>query len=376
MIAGLLMVLPLERQGVRACTSAIVGGRSTAYGGTLLWKHRDSGYKDNFVARVEPTDSTMAYVALFNAGDTGLSEAWIGFNEAGFAVMNTASYNLAPDTAVVKDREGLIMSRALGRCRTVADFLRILDDEMSTGPTGAGVQANFGVTDASGNGMYVEVSDHAYRCYPLADAEGDFMVRSNYSYSGGADGRLGEVRHDNAVKLLSRQMAAGPVDAETFTENLSRSFYHAREGKDMLTGTRFHLLTDRGEYIPRRSSCASVVVEGCPPGSDPASGTVMWVAIGFPALSVPFPVTLDSIPKQLGADALTGRSPYCDEVNSMREKAFPRKGKEGKWLIDADYLRHHIPAVRKEAGETYRRFRKERKGDTPPCTASEKVNQQ
>ena len=45
-------------------------------------------------------------MALFNGGDSLLREAWVGVNEAGFAVMNTASYNLAPDTALVRDREG------------------------------------------------------------------------------------------------------------------------------------------------------------------------------------------------------------------------------------------------------------------------------
>ena len=354
-IAAMSSVMPVWNRA-QACTSAIVGGRLTSSGGPLLWKHRDSGHKNNFVARVEPTDSTLAYVALFNAGDKYLEEAWVGFNEAGFAVMNTASYNLAPDTAAVKDREGVVMSRALATCRTVNDFLRVLDMEM-TASGGAGVQANFGVTDATGEGMYVEMSDHSYKCYRLSETDGDdVMIRSNYSYSGVADGRLGEVRHDDALHLFEAARNNGSVSAETFTEGFSRSFYHAREGKDMLADTDYHLLTDRGEYIPRRSSCASVVIEGCRPGGDPAVETVMWVAIGYPALSVPYPVTLDSIPHQLQRDPQSGRSPYCDKINLLRDKAYPRKGKEGKWLIDADYLRHHIPAVTEEARRNYRDF--------------------
>ncbi len=342
--------------GAYGCTSAIVGRNLTLTGGALLWKHRDSGHKDNFVARVEPTDSTLAYVALFNAGDSALDEAWVGFNEAGFAVMNTASYNLAPDTAAVKDREGVVMSRALANCRSVDDFLKVLDSEIAASPAGAGVQANFGVIDATGAGMYVEMSDHSYRCYPLSEADGGMMIRSNYSYGGGADGRLGEVRHDDAMYLFGEIKDKEKISAETFTEGFSRSFYHAREGKDMLAETHYRLLTDRGEYIPRRSSCASVVIESVTPGSD-SGGNIMWVAIGYPALSVPYPVTLDSIPRQLERDSRTGRSPYCDEVNRMRDKAYPRKGKEGKWLIDADYLRQNLPAVKEEAARSYRKFR-------------------
>ena len=106
MLLPLVVLFVASTLRVCGCTSAVVGAGATCDGRTLLWKHRDSGHPDNFVGRVEATDSTMAYVALFNAGDTDMKEAWIGFNSAGFAVMNTASYNLAPDTAKVKDREG------------------------------------------------------------------------------------------------------------------------------------------------------------------------------------------------------------------------------------------------------------------------------
>lgn len=66
------------------CTSALVGATATADGRMLLWKHRDTGHQENFVDCVAATDSTLAYVALFNAGDSLRREAWIGFNEAGF----------------------------------------------------------------------------------------------------------------------------------------------------------------------------------------------------------------------------------------------------------------------------------------------------
>lgn len=348
------LCLPLIWGGgeARACTSAIVGAKVAA-GHTLLWKHRDSGFKDNFIARVEGTDTTMAFVGLFNAGDTARREVWAGFNEAGFAVMNTASYNLAPDTASVADREGVVMARALGVCRTVDDFLRVLDAEMAGGRT-AGVQANFGVTDAEGHGAYVETSDHSYRVYPLEDAPQGWVVRSNYSYSGGTEGRLGEVRHDNAVHLISSTLASGaPLRPEDFTENFSRSYYHARSGREELLATpQPTTLTDRGEYISRRSSSASVVIDRTPRGH-----TVMWVSLGFPAGSVTMPVTLDSIPPSLLPSPATGRSPHCDEANRRREKAFPRRGEGKTWIVNAPYLREIIPSLRSRSLWNYRTFR-------------------
>lgn len=339
------------------CTSAIVGRPAAFDGRTMLWKHRDSGHPDNFVGRVEATDSTMAYVALFNCGDTDMAEAWIGFNSAGFAVMNTASYNLAPDTAVVKDREGVVMSMALRRCRTVADFEALLREEIGKGALG--VQANFGVTDSTGGGAYFETSDHGFVKFPLGDAPDGVLIRSNYSYSGGDEGKLGVVRHDNAACLVDRLLGSRRLEPEFFTENLSRSFYHHGHGADM-SQRGYRLLTDRGEYIPRRSSCASVVIEGSLDDENPARTTVMWVAIGFPAASHVEAVTLDSIPPGLLPSAPGGRSMLCNEVNLRRAKAFPRKGKEGKWLIDMDYLRGVIEAQRVISKQKYAEGRAQR----------------
>lgn len=358
--AALLVFLAVISGGcfsALGCTSAIAGRSVARDGRTLLWKHRDSGHPHNFVAKVNATDSTMAYVALFNAGDSALAEAWVGFNEAGFAVMNTASYNLAPDTASVKDREGLVMSEALARCRTVADFRDMLNRLTDRGPLG--VQANFGVTDAAGNGAYFETTDHDFVEFPLDEASGGLLVRSNYSYSGGDEGKLGAVRHDNAVALLGDVAASVAVTAETFTETLSRSFYHSGRGRDMASDRRGRL-TDRGEYIPRRSSCASVVIEGALDGEDAAASTVMWVAIGFPTASHVEMVTLDSVPQSLLPTSAQGHSALCDEVNARRDRAFPARSSRGKWLVNLDYLIPLSEQERKISEKNYAEGRRRR----------------
>ncbi len=350
------VVAPTVVPCAEGCTSAVVGRSAARYGRAMLWKHRDSGHPDNFVGRVAATDSTMAYVALYNAGDTEQREAWIGFNSAGFAVMNTASYNMAPDTAAIKDCEGLLMSEALATCHTVADFEKLLQRKIGSKPLG--VQANFGVIDANGAGAYFETTDYAYKQYPLEAATDELLVRSNYSYCGGDAGKLGVVRHDTACRYLAPLAASGDIEPESFTEQLSRSFYHSGHQRDMAVGN--HLLVDRGEYIPRRSSCASVVIESAKAGEDASYSTVMWIAIGFPTASSVECVTLDSIPADLCSDAVTGRSAKCDEVNNRRQQAFPRKGKEGKWLINVDYLRSIDAQCRRESVLNYEEGRKRR----------------
>ena len=112
--------------GLYACTSAIISGEVSATGRPLLWKHRDTSKQDNKVEYTARTDSTFAYVALYNADDADCREAWIGYNSQGFAVMNTAVYNLKDDTVTCMDREGLVMAEALKRCVTVDDFEQLL----------------------------------------------------------------------------------------------------------------------------------------------------------------------------------------------------------------------------------------------------------
>lgn len=219
-IAAVLAVM-CGASAIMACTSAIIGAGCSASGRMLLWKHRDTGTEHSFVAKVEPAGG-LEYVALFNGGDSLLREAWVGVNEAGFAVMNTASYNLAPDTALVRDREGVVMSRALGICRSVADF----DSLLRSLPRPMGVQANFGVADGMGNGAYFETWDTGFRRIDLAGPD-TLLVRTNYSHSGEKDGGFGYIRECSALSLLEPMAVSHRVTPQAIFDSVSCSFYHS-----------------------------------------------------------------------------------------------------------------------------------------------------
>lgn len=309
-----LLICSFAVASAAACTSALIGSGLTVDGHALLWKHRDSGFPSNFIERVEATDSTAAYIALFNAGDSLLREAWTGVNDRGFAIMNTASYNLAPDTASLKDREGLIMSEALRKCSTVNDFARMLDSL----PRPLGVQANFGVIDASGAGAYFETDDWNYRTYPLsADS---LLIRTNFSCSGTCGDGLGLMRYANAVHLLHNRAQISP---RLLTDTISRSFYHAGLGYD-ITMTDLAEIEDCGEFIPRRSTSASIAIQAAP---EPT----MWVILGYPPLSRAIKVTLDSIPAEMLPTLPGARSKMSEENIKRRDEIFRRAA--GKWFI-------------------------------------------
>ncbi|MBE0675669.1 MAG: hypothetical protein IH591_13490, partial [Bacteroidales bacterium] len=96
------------------CTSAIVSGRFTPDGRPLMWKHRDND---------EPRSKLIYYsegkydmIVLVNAGVNKPGAIWYGFNSAGFAIMNTLSYNIEDASTASGDRNGTVMREALAQC--------------------------------------------------------------------------------------------------------------------------------------------------------------------------------------------------------------------------------------------------------------------
>ena len=228
-----------------ACTSAIVGPGRSATGRTLLWKHRDTSHPLNYVARVD-RPGRIPFIALFNSEDKLMEEAWVGVNEAGFAVMNTASYNLAPDTARLKDREGIVMAQALGECRTVEQF----DSLLRALPRPLGVQANFGAVDSTGAGAYFETADTGFTRF---DLRGDsLLIRTNFSTTGLCGLGSGRERYTAACALLGPKEKISP---RFLTDTVSTSYWPLKHAPK--AGFK-----DRGQFIPRKSTSASVVIDG------------------------------------------------------------------------------------------------------------------
>lgn len=331
-----------------ACTSAIVSAKASKTGRPLLWKNRDTGTEHNFVEKVDAKNGNYAYVALYNGGDSILRDAWLGMNEVGFAIMNTASYNLAPDTAKLIDQEGYVMSLALQKCRTLSDFETLLD----TISKPMGVQANFGLIDASGDGAYYETDDFSYTKFSLSDAENGVLVRTNYSYTGEKDGGYGYIRKDNAWHLLEPYIKNKNIEASTFTDVISRSFYHSLMGRDVINDkTRWIIDQD---YIPRRTTSASVVIEGIAPGEAP-SLYIMWTEIGYPPCSYTLPVMIDSIPQELRPQGNEWRSPLCNEMVERKHQIFSIKRGSGNHYIDMDVVRQFTTEGKNKSLENYKK---------------------
>lgn len=325
------------------CTSAIVAGSLTRDGRPILWKNRDTSHLINYVTRIEASDSTYAYVALFNSEDTDASEAWIGYNDAGFAIMNTASYNLNHPSDSWKDREGLIMSEALARCASVNDFRNLL----TSLPKPLGVEANFGVIDAYGNGGFFETDDSNFTFYPL-DNDNPIIIRTNYSVSGG-EGGLGQVRYVNACTLLAPHIINCDISPELLTDNLSRSFYYSPDCSDKSSAAT---VIDK-DFIPRHSTSASIAIEGVN-SPDDVDDIVMWTLMGYPPCGYTQPVTLNHIPGNLLPDG-NGGCKASREASKLMGTIFFRR--HGQWRIKMPELQRISTEQRNKSLLNYQNFR-------------------
>lgn len=329
LIATILLIIAAAT-GASACTSMIVSARASATGRPLLWKHRDTGADNNFLIRVPAAPGSKGYVGLFNAGDSLMREAWMGMNDDGFAIMNTASYNLAPDTARVKDREGILMAEALMTCTTVEDFEKFLNSH----PKPLGVQANFGVIDAHGGAACFETDDHGFIRFDVTDSPHGVIIRTNYSFSGDEGKGSGYIRYNTAEFLSRDAVKRGNVSPSLLLDTLSCSFYHSLIGRDMY----YDNIVVNQDFIPRDISTASIVIEGVNPGEDP-SGMLMHAALGYPPCAPVKEVTLTEIPVDFLPSGPGWRSKACDDAMALRKSTMPYPGGSGPRYIDMRLLR-------------------------------------
>ena len=327
-----------------ACTTAIISGRFTPDGRPLLWKNRDTDDLDNKLMYF--TDGRYDYIGLVNSKDTTGEEVWTGMNTAGFAIMNSASYNLnSAEDAEAAVNEGRVMRQALQQCASVDDFENFLKKL----PKPYGLEANFGVIDAFGNAACFETSNHGYFKIDVNDpvaAPIGYLIRTNYSFTGKPDEGQGYIRYLTAEKLFYQASAMNSLTPEFILQDAARCLFHS------LTETDLKLLQTTGkekcvwfaDFIPRFSTAASVVIQGVKKDESPMLMT-MWTVLGFPLCSVVYPVWFNGehqLPFQLKASE-SGRAPLCDKALKLKDRCFPVKRGHGD-----DYL--NLPVLYNSSG--------------------------
>jgi len=331
-LAAVVVALVVVPQAASdACTTAVIAGCATADGRPILWKNRDTENRNNQV--VLGTDGRYRYLGVVNGGDALPLEIWAGINEVGFAIMNSASYNLDD---IESEAEGMLMKLALQSCRTAAEFQAVLE---RTNETGRDVTANFGVIDAEGEAAYFETGPHAFVRFDATDPKlgsKGFLVRTNFSESGDPNLGSGLLRLRRATALLDREMAAGRLTAETLLRTVSRDIANERLMSFPLTAAAAPTWAFVADSICRQdkdaATEAAAVFAGVRKGEDPRLAT-MWVIPGIPVTGVATPlwVAAGAVPTELAVG--TTASPLGDACERVRAVVFPeRRGDLKKYL--------------------------------------------
>ncbi|NOX45713.1 MAG: hypothetical protein GXO89_01895 [Chlorobi bacterium] len=337
----LILTLVFSAQSF-ACTTAVISGKYTKDGRPLLWKHRDTWAVTNIIR--EFTDGKYTCVGLVNSSDTLGESIWIGYNDHGFGIMNSASYNLNNDTITQSGLEGRLMKNALQTCANIEDFEKFLDKLERP----IRLEANFGVIDGNGGAAYFELGNFKYVKIDANDpavAPYGYLIRTNYSFTGEIGLGGGYIRYVTANNTFYEAVTSGNLTYKTMLQGCSRNLTHS------LTGTDLNEFGNRKEnnrkmvffkdFIPRSGTSSSCVVQGVLEDENPEF-TTMWSIVGFPLSSVIVPVWITKsgvLPQQLQYDKELQDSPLCNKALELKEYIYPYiAGGHSDYYIDINAL--------------------------------------
>lgn len=325
-----------------ACTTAVISGKHTKDGRPLLWKHRDTWAVNNKIMQFD--DGKYIYTGLVNSKDSLGKSVWIGYNETGFGIMNSASYNLNNDTIKQSGLEGRVIKKALQTCATIDEFEKMLLNM----PEPRRLEANFGVIDANGGAAYFELGNFKVIKVDAnnpAIAPYGYVIRTNYSFNGIAGNGGGYIRYVTANKVFDKAVKSNNLNAQTIIQNGSRNLSHGltednlwdyknlAEGEDKMV---FFV-----DYIPRRGSSSSCIVEGVKKDENPNLST-MWTVLGWPLVSVTIPVFINKnaiVPEVLAYNEKMKDAPLCSFALRLKDECYSYKwGTNKKYYLNVNKL--------------------------------------
>ena len=316
-----------------ACTTAIISGKHTPDGRSIIWKLRDSDEPKNSMRYF--SDGVYPYIGLVNSADIKGENVWAGTNSAGFSIMNSASYNVnIGDTSPLKDKEGVFMKLALQTCASLQDFEQLLE----TYPKPRGLAANFGVMDANGGIAFYEVDNWKWTKFDANNpqlAPNGYIIRTNYSETGINEEKRGSIRRQTAEKIFAEAAKKSKLNYRTVIQEFSRCFYQPVFGIDF----RKKYETSRPEsefvasddFITRHSSVSALIIQSVKPEEFPDMTTV-WALVGYPATTVAMPLWLhgkENIPKILRYDPHVKNSPLNEYALEWKKTCYPITNPEG-----------------------------------------------
>jgi hypothetical protein len=336
-----LMAMVISIPVSKACTTAIVSGKYTANGRPIIWKLRDTETFENKLRYFN--DGKYDYIGLINSNDAHGEQVWGGSNAAGFAIMNSASFNVnLDDTTSYKDQEGYFMKEALQKCASLVEFETLIKER----PTPKGLAAHFGVLDANGGVAFYEVNNYSYTKFDANDpaqAPNGYIIRTNYSFTGKKDVGYGFIRYQTAQDIFYQAESIRELNTQTILQQFSRCLKHAvldvdyrKVYSNVPKGQNF---VNSDDMITRHGSSSAILIEGVTRG-EAADLSTIWTMIGFPSTCLTIPVWVKGgkeLPVTLTADG-NSNCPLNELALQLKNCCYPIQRSSGYKYLNISEL--------------------------------------
>ena len=335
-----------------ACTSVIVSGKVTPDGRPYIFKNRDTPNQDNLVVSVQ--GSKYRFIAIVGRQDSLNLNVWSGHNEAGFAIANTAAYNLngrqkpGQPRPNGDEKDGNLMYKALETCATLADFEHLLDSIKQAKGT-LHSNSNFAVLDAEGGVAYYETGNKGYVKFDANDpiqAPYGYLIRTNHGMSGDRSLDQGIERYLAIQDYMTRAGFEGNLGFEPIIRKVTRTLTH---GLTRLNLWDFAPQDDSQpvyfpfrDFIPRWHTASAQLIQGVKKGEDPKL-TVAWTIAGstLTTVAIPLWITSDGILPKVVSRNNEGRASLVDAGFELKKQLFPIERGNGTDYINLAKLINH-----------------------------------
>lgn len=335
-----------------ACTSVIVSGKVTPDGRPYIFKNRDTPNQDNLVVTVQ--GSKYRFIAIVGRQDSLNLNVWSGHNEAGFAIANTAAYNLngrqkpGQPRPNGDEKDGNLMYKALETCATLADFEHLLDSIKQAKGT-LHSNSNFAVLDAEGGVAYYETGNKGYVKFDANDpiqAPYGYLIRTNHGMSGDRSLDQGIERYLAIQDYMTRAGFEGNLGFEPIIRKVTRTLTH---GLTRLNLWDFAPQDDSlpvyfpfRDFIPRWHTASAQLIQGVRPGEDPRL-TIAWTIPGstLTTPAIPLWITADGKLPQIVTRNSQGHATLVDAGFELKKQLFPIERGNGTDYINLAKLINH-----------------------------------
>ena len=322
---GQLAILP--------CTVAVVSGKATRDGRPLMWKNRDTSNPVNKIAFFK--GKKYNFIGIIDAMDIKMENVWAGINTEGFAIMNSASSDLAEGPRGMMNN-GHFMKQALEECSNVSDFENLLKRTNGIRKVGA----NFGIIDAEGNACFFETSNSSFQKFDAKNpriAPQGYIIRTNYAFTAPVKNRGGGyIRFERASSLFQKAASEGRLNYKFILQEAARDLanekLHSFPLKNSISDdSDSPVYVNTNDTINRNSTVSVAVFHGVSDRKKSHLST-MWLLLGQPvcAAAVPLWAEAASVPGVLTG---TKTAPLNDFSRALVSYLYPdRRGHMRQYL--------------------------------------------